>query len=60
MSQAAPILEEYVKSYVRGAMYAGAAEINRELMMKLDKLITAAGGEKSEEVMLNAYSESKQ
>jgi len=54
MVKAAPILEEYVKATVRAAMYAGAAETNRALMFELDKLINAAGGAKSEAVMLEA------
>lgn len=54
MVKAAPVLEEYVKASVRAAMYTGAAETNRALMHELDKLINAAGGAKSEAVMLEA------
>ena len=54
MNVAAPILENYVKAGIRGAMYAGMLETNRYYIQKLDALISAAGGVKSEAVMMEA------
>lgn len=54
MLKIAPILKEYVESSIKSTMYMGASELNRELLIHLDKMIKAAGGEKSEAVMLEA------
>ena len=56
MNQLAPHMESYVKVGIKAAMHAGGAQFNREMMNKLDKLIQAAGGKKSEEAMLEVMS----
>ena len=52
MTRAAPHMEAYVRESVKASMYAGALEENKTYINKLDKLIRAAGGARSEEVLL--------
>ena len=52
MNAMVPQMENYIKLGVKASMHSGGAEVNRTLMLKLDKMIRAAGGEKSEAVLL--------
>ena len=56
MKRLEPFLEEYIKSAIRASMYAGAAEENRRYLAKLDAHIMAAGGAKSEAVLMGVES----
>ena len=51
MQKFSEALINYVKMTTAVGMYAGAAEENHQYLITLDKMIRAAGGEKSREVM---------
>ncbi len=51
MQKFSDALTNYVKMTTAVGMYAGAAEENHNYLITLDKMIRAAGGEKSREVM---------
>jgi hypothetical protein len=48
------VLDEYVRVTISTAMIVGGLQENQKYLNKLDNLIKAAGGEKSEAVMLEA------
>ena len=52
--------DEYTKATLTAAMIAGALNQNMKLLAEMDKLIRAAGGSKSEAVLLEAYHASGQ
>jgi hypothetical protein len=49
------IHDEYITESVKMGIYRGASEENKMLMGMCDQLIRMAGGEKSREVMEEAY-----
>lgn len=49
------VLDEYVKTTITTAMIVGALNINEKFIRRLDELIKAAGGVRSERVLLEAY-----
>jgi hypothetical protein len=49
------MMDAYIKTTITTAMIVGAIEENTRLLNILDEKIKAAGGSKSEEVMLEAY-----
>jgi hypothetical protein len=52
-------LDEYIKATVTTAMIVGALRENEKFLARLDQLIRAAGGAKSEAVMLEALHENR-
>lgn len=48
-------LDEYIKATITTAMIVGAVQKNEELLRQMDGLLKAAGGAKSEAVLLEAY-----
>ena len=49
------VLDEYIKTTITTAMLVGGAGENQRLLAYMDELIRAAGGSKSEAVLMEAY-----
>lgn len=52
LNRAVEIIGKFIEETTKSGMYLGAAEENHRYMQQLDALIRAAGGKKSEEVLL--------
>jgi hypothetical protein len=55
MTEFVKVLDAYIRITITTAMIIGGLNENTRYLNQLDNLIKAAGGEKSEEVLLNAY-----
>ena len=55
MDEFVKVLDSYIKATITTAMLVGGAGENHKLLAYLDELIRAAGGSKSEAVLMEAY-----